>query len=522
VSVGSFASQGVTKGTSVSVATRFRVRQPSDQVGAGRTGPVELSCRPMPSRSTTAPASPKRAAVQAAVLRATEQLLAEGATYADLNIERIATRAGISRTAVLLLLRRQARAPDASSARTSPTSSSRRPTSGTRAPGTPRQRSVRRSPTSPASTNSTVRCCARSSRVSTYDEDVAVFWRQLLRALRRCVPLADHRRAGGGASRRAAIPRQPRSRCAGWPSACSTRSSCRTPRSRARISSSRSYAYGCARSMAARRALLVILAAALLVAPAAATPAATKTPACFGAASRDPVTPCHNPSLDYSAKPSPAWAPLDLNSTLPSADVHARPRACAGSRTARRARRRRSRWSATATRLVAVGSRRAGPSTALACPDAAPKQLPVQRGAAQQPAEGGAPAARSGFSATIRWFGRPPGDPHGDRHRLGVCRRSRLRAARTRTPWPSTATAPPPRGAAAERATRDRGARHAALVVRHVRLREPGDEGPSAAGRRLHAASQRGASADPGVEAAQQLGAPLVSGDRPVGLLLRC
>jgi len=53
----------------------------------------------MPPRSSTAPASPKRAAVQAAVLRATEQLLAAGATYADLNIERIATRAGISRTA---------------------------------------------------------------------------------------------------------------------------------------------------------------------------------------------------------------------------------------------------------------------------------------------------------------------------------------------------------------------------------------------------------------------------------------
>ena len=53
----------------------------------------------MPSRSSTAPSSPKRAAVQAAVLRATEQLLGEGATYADLNIERIATRAGISRTA---------------------------------------------------------------------------------------------------------------------------------------------------------------------------------------------------------------------------------------------------------------------------------------------------------------------------------------------------------------------------------------------------------------------------------------
>src|SRR3954447_20365571 len=53
----------------------------------------------MPPRSSTAPSSPKRAAVQAAVLRATEELLGEGATYADLNIERIATRAGISRTA---------------------------------------------------------------------------------------------------------------------------------------------------------------------------------------------------------------------------------------------------------------------------------------------------------------------------------------------------------------------------------------------------------------------------------------
>jgi TetR/AcrR family transcriptional regulator, ethionamide resistance regulator len=53
----------------------------------------------MPHRSSTASSTPKRAAVQAAVLSATEQLLGEGATYADLNIERIATRAGISRTA---------------------------------------------------------------------------------------------------------------------------------------------------------------------------------------------------------------------------------------------------------------------------------------------------------------------------------------------------------------------------------------------------------------------------------------
>src|SRR6478672_146475 len=53
----------------------------------------------MPPRSSTASTTPKRAAVQAAVLTATEQLLGEGASYADLNIERIATRAGISRTA---------------------------------------------------------------------------------------------------------------------------------------------------------------------------------------------------------------------------------------------------------------------------------------------------------------------------------------------------------------------------------------------------------------------------------------
>src|SRR6476469_4912267 len=64
-----------------------------------RSPPVELSYGAMPERSSQAPSTPKRAAVQAAVLRATEELLGEGATYADLNIERIATRAGISRTA---------------------------------------------------------------------------------------------------------------------------------------------------------------------------------------------------------------------------------------------------------------------------------------------------------------------------------------------------------------------------------------------------------------------------------------
>jgi AcrR family transcriptional regulator len=43
--------------------------------------------------------TPKREAVQTAVLAATEALLAEGASFSDLNIEKIATRAGISRTA---------------------------------------------------------------------------------------------------------------------------------------------------------------------------------------------------------------------------------------------------------------------------------------------------------------------------------------------------------------------------------------------------------------------------------------
>ena len=47
----------------------------------------------------------KRTAVQAAVLRATEELLEEGASFAELGIERIATRAGISRTAFYFYFR---------------------------------------------------------------------------------------------------------------------------------------------------------------------------------------------------------------------------------------------------------------------------------------------------------------------------------------------------------------------------------------------------------------------------------
>jgi AcrR family transcriptional regulator len=50
------------------------------------------------SRRTEAQ-SAKRVAIEAAVLRATEELLAGGSSFADLKIEQIATRAGISRTA---------------------------------------------------------------------------------------------------------------------------------------------------------------------------------------------------------------------------------------------------------------------------------------------------------------------------------------------------------------------------------------------------------------------------------------
>lgn len=45
------------------------------------------------------PVTEHRTAIESAVLRTTEQLLEEGHSYADLNVERIARGAGISRTA---------------------------------------------------------------------------------------------------------------------------------------------------------------------------------------------------------------------------------------------------------------------------------------------------------------------------------------------------------------------------------------------------------------------------------------
>jgi len=58
----------------------------------------------MGGQSRGAPTA-KRAAVQAAVLEATAALLREDVSYADLNIERITSRAGISRTAFYFYFR---------------------------------------------------------------------------------------------------------------------------------------------------------------------------------------------------------------------------------------------------------------------------------------------------------------------------------------------------------------------------------------------------------------------------------
>jgi AcrR family transcriptional regulator len=54
-------------------------------------------------RSETA--TPRRQAIEAAVLTATAELLREGISYSDLNIERVATRAGLSRTAFYFYFR---------------------------------------------------------------------------------------------------------------------------------------------------------------------------------------------------------------------------------------------------------------------------------------------------------------------------------------------------------------------------------------------------------------------------------
>jgi AcrR family transcriptional regulator len=67
--------------------------------------PEEDSRAASPVAHREGPPTAKRAQVQAAVLAATERLLGEGSSYADLNVERIATAAGISRTAFYFYFR---------------------------------------------------------------------------------------------------------------------------------------------------------------------------------------------------------------------------------------------------------------------------------------------------------------------------------------------------------------------------------------------------------------------------------
>ena len=123
--------------------------------------------------------SPKREAVQSAVLAATEELLAEGASFADLNIERIATRAGISRTAFYFYFRdkRELLFRLTEDVATELFEQADVWFSGQ---GEPRQE-IREALTSVAALYLARAALLRVIvEVATYEEDVAVFWRGLL------------------------------------------------------------------------------------------------------------------------------------------------------------------------------------------------------------------------------------------------------------------------------------------------------------------------------------------------------
>jgi len=76
--------------------------------------------------------------------------------------------------------------------------------------------------------------------------------------------------------------------------------------------------------MTVRSLALALVLAALLAAPASAA----STPACFGAAARNQAAPCHNSALDYSAKPTPNFAPLELNAPCHPLTFTQFPRVC--------------------------------------------------------------------------------------------------------------------------------------------------------------------------------------------------
>src|SRR3954470_18821614 len=78
--------------------------------------------------------------------------------------------------------------------------------------------------------------------------------------------------------------------------------------------------------MSATARLLALVIAGLLAVPAATH--AGRTVPCFGAAARDTAAPCHNAALDYTAKPTPSWAPLELNSPCHPVSSTRLPRVC--------------------------------------------------------------------------------------------------------------------------------------------------------------------------------------------------
>ena len=63
-------------------------------------------------------------------------------------------------------------------------------------------------------------------------------------------------------------------------------------------------------SRARLRALVAMALLAVLVSTAAASTAGAGHPRCFGAASRDPLHPCHNPALDRTVTPTPGEAQI--------------------------------------------------------------------------------------------------------------------------------------------------------------------------------------------------------------------
>jgi hypothetical protein len=75
------------------------------------------------------------------------------------------------------------------------------------------------------------------------------------------------------------------------------------------------------------RSAAAALVAAVLCALLAGS-ASARTPSCFGAAARNAAAPCDNPKLDYSARPSPDWAPLELNAPCHPLTFTRLPRVC--------------------------------------------------------------------------------------------------------------------------------------------------------------------------------------------------